>query len=150
MPSPPLYNASGRGCCCCCRSLTSQYRNPGLPRAGATLLKNEAVRLRARIKSGREAFVTGDLARKPESFPGGIADVTAAYMTPGGYAYFQTQTYVLHRGEKGGGKKPKDKTTAVIFPGSIWDLPVSTDAARSYAVPLNFEFEVMGKVDAKE
>ena len=46
--------------------------------------------------------------------------------------------------------------TAVIFPDSIWDVPVSTDTARSYAVPINkghaanFEFEVMGKVDAKE
>ena len=52
--------------------------------------------------------------------------------------------------------KPKDKTTGVIFPPSIWELPVSTAGVRSYAVPsnaehaANYEFEVMGHVAAKE
>ncbi len=112
--------------------------------------------LRARIKPGRAAFVTGDLARKPASYPHGYANVKAGYATPGGSANFQTQTYDLYRGEKSAAKKPKDKQTPVRFPVSIWKLPVSTDAARSYAVPINadhaanFEFEVMGHVNAKE
>jgi hypothetical protein len=115
------------------------------------------VLLRARIKPGRAAFVTGDLARKPASYPLGYADnIKAAYAKPGGPANFQTQTYDLYRGEKSAAKTPKDKQTAVIFPVSIWDLPISTAAARSYAVPINadhaanFEFEVMGHVNAKE
>ena len=112
--------------------------------------------LHARIKPGRAPFVTGDLARKPASYPHGYANVKAGYATPGGSANFQTQTYALYRGGKGGGKAPKDKQTSVIFPVSIWDLPISTAAARSYAVPINadhaanFEFEVMGHVNAKE
>ena len=104
--------------------------------------------LRARLKRGR--VTTGDLARKPASYPHGYANVKAGYATPGGSANFQTQTYDLYRGEKSAAKTPKDKQTAVIFPVSIWDLPISTAAARSYAVPINadhaanFEFEVMG------
>ena len=110
--------------------------------------------LRARVKPRRADFVTGDLARKPKSYPDGYANVTASYATS--RAYFQTQHYALYRGENGGGKKPKDKTTGVIFPPSIWELPVSTAAKRSYAVPINaehaanYEFEVMGHVNAKE
>jgi len=112
------------------------------------------VLLRARIKRGR--VTTGDLARKPASYPLGYADIKAGYATPSGSANFQTQTYDLYRGEKSTAKKPKDKQTAVIFPVSIWDLPISTAAASSYAVPINadhaanFEFEVMGHVNAKE
>ena len=67
------------------------------------------MQLRARIKPGRAADVTGDLALKPESFLGGFADVTARYMTLGGYACFLTRAYALHRGEKGGGKKPRTR-----------------------------------------
>ena len=109
----------------------------------------------ARIKPGRAAFVTGDLARRPASYPQG-ADIKAAYMTPGASAYYQTQSYALYRGAKSEAKKPKDKQTGVYFPVSIWNLPVSTPAARSYAVPsnefhaANFEFEVMGRANAKE
>ena len=113
--------------------------------------------LHARIKSGRAAFVTGDLARVPASYPDGYANVKAGYATPGGRSYFRMQYYSLYRGEKSTtAKKPKDKQTDVTFPASIWDLPVSTAAARSYAVPYNaahaanFEFEVMGHVNAKE
>ena len=108
-----------------------------------------------RIKPGRATFVTGDLARTPASYPQG-ANIKAAYVTPGGGAYFQTQSYALYRGKKSEAKKPKDKQTGVYFPVSIWDLPVSTPAARSYAVPsnavhaANFEFEVMGRANAKE
>ena len=119
---------------------------------------NSAVLLRARVRPGRKGSVTGDLANNPASYPDGYADVKASYATPGGRGVgnFQMQNYALYRGKKGGGKKPKDKTTSVIFPHSIWDLPVSTADARSYAVPSNtdhaenFEFEVMGYVDAKE
>jgi hypothetical protein len=113
------------------------------------------VLLRARIKPSRAAFVTGDLASELASYPDGYADIKAAYVTPGGGAYFQTQSYALYRGKKSEAKKPKDKQTGVYFPVSIWDLPVSTPAARSYAVPsnavhaANFEFEVMGRVNAK-
>ena len=117
---------------------------------------NSAVVMRARLKPGRADFVTGDLARNPESYPDGYANVKASYLTHGGYANFQTQSYALYRGEKGGGQQPKDKATGVYFPPSIWELPVSTAAKRSYAVPsnadhaANYEFEVMGHVDAKE
>ena len=112
--------------------------------------------LRARIKLGRASFVTGDLAHKPASYPDG-ADIRAAHMTTTGTdAYFQTQAYALYRGEKSTtAKKPKAKTTGVYFPVSIWDLAISTPDARSYAVPThavhadNFEFEVMGHVNAK-
>ena len=112
--------------------------------------------LRAHVRPGRADFVTGDLARNPESYPDGYADVKSVYATSARYAYFQTQSYALYRGEKGGGMKPKDKTTGVIFPPSIWELPVSTAGVRSYAVPsnaehaANYEFEVMGHVAAKE
>ena len=111
--------------------------------------------LRARIKLGRASFVTGDLAHKPASYPDG-ADIRVAYANPARSAYFQTQAYALYRGDRGGGKAPKDKTTGVYFPVSIWDLAISTPDARSYAVPINavhadnFEFEVMGHVNAKE
>ena len=112
--------------------------------------------LRARIKPGRNDFVTGDLASKPESYPAGHADVKARYATVGTSERFQMQAYALYRGDRGGGKAPKDKTTGVYFPVSIWDLAISTPDARSYAVPINavhadnFEFEVMGHVNAKE
>ena len=123
---------------------------------GGANLANSNVLLRARIKPGRAAFVTGDLANKSASYPHGYTDVKASYATPGGRANFQTQNYALYRGEKSAAKTPKDKPTSVIFPVSIWDLPISTAAARSYAVPsnadhaANFEFEVMGHVNAKE
>ena len=111
--------------------------------------------LNVRIKPGRATFVTGDLARRPASYPQG-ADIKAAYMTrAGASACYQTQSYALYRGAKTEAKRPKDKTTGVYFPVSIWNLPVSTPAARSYAVPsnefhaANFEFEVMGRANAK-
>ena len=116
---------------------------------------HSAVLLRARIKPGRNDFVTGDLASKPESYPDG-ADIRAAHVMNGS-PYFQTQAYALYRGERSTtAKKPKAKTTGVCFPVSIWDLAISTPDARSYAVPSNavhadnFEFEVMGHVNAKE
>ena len=112
--------------------------------------------LRARIKLGRASFVTGDLAHKPASYPDG-ADIRATHVMNGTSANFQTQAYALYRGEKSTtAKKPKAKTTGVYFPVSIWDLAISTPDARSYAVPINavhadnFEFEVMGHVNAKE
>ena len=119
---------------------------------------NSAVVMRARLKPRRADFVTGDLASDPKSYPDGYANVKASYATHGGreIGNFQTQSYALYRGEKGGGQQPKDKATSVHFPSSIWELPVSTAAKRSYAVPsnadhaANYEFEVMGHVDAKE